>query len=430
MGQTQGKYSYEEVQKYISMKNKIKYEQEHKLRLAQEKKMKEFQEEMMKRELEKKQQENFNEVISNLEFEQNQSILGDVNDEQFFNITRNVTRVKQKNNKQHYVNNDGNINYNPYPVINEEFEDDEIDEDILIVEIQGKKYNSMKILGLDLNTDNKQLKRKYHKLAQKFHPDKGGNPRKFMIIHRCYEHLNKLLASEQSTHSMMKQDTDNYISQQINKELVNEAFGKGKHFNQKKFNQMFENTRIANPYDKGYGDMINQEYNVNDETIKRDHSLGNPTSLNRNQFERKFNKQKERYQKKMPTNQLQVYQGLNTNIKGLGFQELGQNEIDDFTSGENDPLNFTDYKKAYRESSVLINPNNVQQRKSYKNIEQYKNARSDLKLTPLEQEKIAKLEILKKQKEKKRRHLLRQQDKIEAHKYNYLNKILIKNGKN
>ena len=421
-------YTYEEVQKYIAMKNKIKNEQEKKVRLEQEKKMKEFQKKIMEEEQRKKQTENVNQIINNIQYEQHQSILGNIDEDEFMKMTRNVSKVREKNNNQHYLN-QGTIDYNPYPENYDIDDEEELDEEILIVNIDGKKYNAMKILGLDLNTDDKELRKKYFKLAQKHHPDKGGNPRKFMIIHRCYLHIKSLLEGENHDHSQLKRDTENYISTQISKEMVNDAFGKGKNFDIKKFNSMFENTRISNPYDKGYGDMINDEYDVNQETIKRDYSLGNPTSLNKRQFERKFQKQKQKYQKPKNDFQLQVYQGINTSIRGLGFQELGQGEINDFTSGENDPFAFTDYKKAYGESSVLIDPESVQQRASYRNIEEYNNARSDLTLNKDERRRIAQAEKIKKQKIIQQRRLLRKQDQIEARKFHHINKMLLKDRK-
>ena len=54
-----------------------------------------------------------------------------------------------------------------------------------------KKADAIKCLGLqdykDINRS--QIKKRYNQLASKHHPDKGGNPAKFMKINEAYEQL-------------------------------------------------------------------------------------------------------------------------------------------------------------------------------------------------------------------------------------------------
>ena len=45
------------------------------------------------------------------------------------------------------------------------------------------------ILGVDKNADKKTIKKAYHKLAVKCHPDKGGDPDKFKSIAEAFEVL-------------------------------------------------------------------------------------------------------------------------------------------------------------------------------------------------------------------------------------------------
>lgn len=427
------KYSYDDVQKYISIKNKIRYENEQKILKIQKKNEKKLMIQLQKKEREDKERER--EEFEGI-YGQNQTILGNITEEDFEKMSRNVIRTNTKNRNQHFIDNHSKINYNPEfipkNVVSEEFPDieEELDEDILIIDFQGKKYNSMKILGLDLDTDDNQLRKKYFKLCQKYHPDKGGNPRKFMIIQKCYEHLKRLMNNENHNHQQMKDNL--YIHNEtsgINKEKIIDAFGRGDNFNSRKFNKIFNKTRISNPYDKGYGEFMNNEYNVHDETIKQRKDLGSATSLNHEAFSNEFNRRKAKYRDKSAKTAIQVFEPAVMNIKSLGFQELGRGEIDNFTSGDCDKLQFTDYKKAYQEASVLINPNDVQKRKNYRNMNEYKAARSNLSLSVQEKTKIKNIEKRKKIDEIRRRKMLRRQDLIEQRKYQHLNKLLLKNSR-
>ena len=51
--------------------------------------------------------------------------------------------------------------------------------------VDNEKY--YKILGVNKNESKKEIKKAYHKLAMKHHPDKGGNPDKFKEIITAFE---------------------------------------------------------------------------------------------------------------------------------------------------------------------------------------------------------------------------------------------------
>lgn len=48
-----------------------------------------------------------------------------------------------------------------------------------------------KILGVDSNSTLEDIKKAYHALAHKHHPDKGGDVKKFIEIKDAYEWINK-----------------------------------------------------------------------------------------------------------------------------------------------------------------------------------------------------------------------------------------------
>ena len=54
-------------------------------------------------------------------------------------------------------------------------------------EVDNNKY--YELLGVDKKAQLKDIKKAYHKLALKEHPDKGGDPEKFKLITAAYEVL-------------------------------------------------------------------------------------------------------------------------------------------------------------------------------------------------------------------------------------------------
>ena len=55
------------------------------------------------------------------------------------------------------------------------------------------KIDPFKILNMSKNYDKNSLKKSYLKLAVKYHPDKGGDPKKFKIVTLAYKILLKKL---------------------------------------------------------------------------------------------------------------------------------------------------------------------------------------------------------------------------------------------
>lgn len=53
--------------------------------------------------------------------------------------------------------------------------------------------NYYRILGLDFDAENEEIKAAYRILAQRFHPDKGGDPAEFRIIQEAYDILSNPL---------------------------------------------------------------------------------------------------------------------------------------------------------------------------------------------------------------------------------------------
>jgi len=54
----------------------------------------------------------------------------------------------------------------------------------------ANNLNPLEVLGFNAKPDQDELKKRYRQLAQKFHPDKGGNNFLMQIIQNAYEQLN------------------------------------------------------------------------------------------------------------------------------------------------------------------------------------------------------------------------------------------------
>ena len=100
------------------------------------------------------------------------------------------------------------------------------------------KIDPYKILNMSKNYDKNSLKKSYLKMANKYHPDKGGDPKKFKIVTLAYKVLLKKLEERDNDkiHDDLKRGSEDYIKDQTsnNKRNVNM---KGDNFDINVFNK-------------------------------------------------------------------------------------------------------------------------------------------------------------------------------------------------
>ena len=167
---------------------------------------------------------------------------------------------------------------------------------------------------------------------------------------------------------------------------------------------------MFNPYDKGYGNLTEQE----DELI-RGETLNN---YNNNNFNESFN----RIKKNVNNKQIINYNGPEANYNcNMSFNELGIDSIDDFGKTNK----FTDYKKAYGSQSVLISENDIQRRKEYRNLNEYKNDRSNLNFSKEDKDKYELQRQHELYLEKERLEKQKKQDMMIESNFNRINSYLI-----
>ena len=222
------------------------------------------------------------------------------------------------------------------------------------------KINPYHELGISQNYDESTLKKAYLERAMITHPDRGGSKEAFQKVTVSYKALMIKLKNEINSHEhndlrdnsqgfIKSQESDNYQNHQY-KDL-------SKNFDKNIFNQIYEENRIEEVNDEGYGHWIKENEITNEDIIQND-------SLTKDNFNSEFTKHKQKYLRKKGT-QIQKFSEPNEEISfknKSSIMLLGQGKVDDFSGETGSGLSFRDYRDAYTNtflvSDEIINVNN------------------------------------------------------------------------
>lgn len=236
----------------------------------------------------------------------------------------------------------------------------------------SQDHDPYEILGIDSTATLDQIKKAYKKRALQYHPDRGGNAAIFKIIKKSYQELLNKYNSEHQFEQKINQEVRNqHYDSSMNSGLHNKHIDKD-NFNVNKFNKVFDQYRLDDENDDGYGDIMDNTSANNIEVDKT--KQYNKSNFNISNFNDNFNSVK----KKTTTTKIIEYTEPEALISGdsLAFSELGAGKIDDFSSTQNN-MQYTDYKKAHVTETTLIDPNEVQY-KQYKNLNDIKRDRDNI----------------------------------------------------
>ncbi len=295
------------------------------------------------------------------------------------------------------------------------------------------KIDPLKILNLPKNYTAEMLKESYKRLALKAHPDKGGSEYLFKLLTECYRYLANELEKKQSDKQFneLKQDFLNEIGQHTkqtskshkkttepSQKTIQQMFYKGSRFDQDKFNKFFTDNKLKDDREEqGY-----QEWMKENDIKEAPKYQG---SFNTNGFNSHFNQHTQ-----MPSNHRQIikYQEPEPLVtsKKLGFTELGQERIDDY-SGENKSiknLNFMDYRVAHT-TSRIVDPS-IKPRADFKDIQELENSRANIsyQMTDDEYTLYMRKKRLQEKEEEKRRQIQESYDKRVQQYYMKINGLL------
>ena len=310
-------------------------------------------------------------------------------------------------------------------------------------DLEKANIDALKLFNLDKNYTLDDLKASYKKLAMKTHPDKaGGNVEKFQLVTKCYMSLLEKYKNRESDRNFndLRVGSKNYIEEQKKNNSMNKAFvnrngrngGYGGNsgnnendnnryntpkvekdrFDAKLFNKIYEDNKLWESGDDGYGDWFQKE-----EADEPTEVFGNKFNLN------VFNTTFENYKDKATKDNgaIQEYkdpQELVSCATGFTDIDIYARKINDFskalpTGKSKNDLAYTDLKTAYTSRGAFIDPSKVKY-KTYNSIDDLKKDRSNVKydMTP---EQMRDYEMKKRreiEEEEKRQELIRQRDNV------------------
>ena len=259
----------------------------------------------------------------------------------------------------------------------------------------------------------------------KSHPDRGGSPQAFQQISIAFGLLQKKLKERENNHShdQLRDASRDYYNQQSNTPKVN--INMNDNFDVDVFNKIYDENKIPEVYDEGYGEWMNSN-----PALETEQSKMFQNGFNKDMFNSTFeNYKKEQYQKKSH-NSLVKYQEPELKISmsnADSIMTLGQGKISDF-SGKSDNLNYTDYKQAFTDGSTLIDINSVDTSGRANSIGGIKSQRSNISYTMSEKDekKQALLRIEEQKAENNRLERLNRMDQKHFNNYEKIHSMLLR----
>ena len=282
---------------------------------------------------------------------------------------------------------------------------------------QQNDINPYKILDVSKTASMNEIKSAYKRKAKIYHPDRpNGNKEQFQLITMAFmlliEKYKKTMEDKQFT--SLKDESRKEIEKQKNIGRRNVNM-KGDRFNNKLFNKIYDENKLYNPNEEGYGNwMRDNEYDS--DKIPKVFS----NDFNLNVFNSTFNDQKVSNSQEI----INYSQPKALSLVRGNFEELGGGAVGDYSS-TNNKMNYADYKKAHTETT-LINPDNVRV-KNYNSVKDLEFERSKKQfLSERELQQITIQEAKEKDMEEVRLRRLNEYDDKSFRQFERINKIFLK----
>jgi curved DNA-binding protein CbpA len=198
------------------------------------------------------------------------------------------------------------------------------------------------------------LKSAYKKAVVRAHPDKGGSEKEFEAVTRAYAYLGEIL---RRIHGGRAKEGKVEAPAALKGSRTNDADAwkmvepvrlNPTKLDMNSFNTMFEQTRIPDPEESGYGDWLKGEDNASA------NSKGPKFSgkFNREVFHKAF--EDEQKAKSSGPSSANAIVAQEQTLAGRYATEIGRTARDDYTVAANDDgLKYTDLKKAYTEYNTF-----------------------------------------------------------------------------
>lgn len=260
----------------------------------------------------------------------------------------------------------------------------------------------LEVLGLEeeVALTDALLKSAYKKAVLRNHPDKGGSEKEFEKVTRAYAYLGEILRRIHGGRSAtLNVDAPNVLKDSRSKDYESVKHVEPVRLNPKKldvdaFNKMFEQTRIPDPEEDGYGDWLTDK----NESSKAPAFSG---KFNRDLFNKTF---EDDAREKASTHIVRQPQSM-LMAPTLGV-ELGREKPDSYTAPYSADVNYTDLKQAYT-TEANFSSQVASVRVDSRNYEQYKDDRGKaprpLNNTELEEVQRAEQYVQKREEQRKLR---------------------------
>jgi curved DNA-binding protein CbpA len=212
------------------------------------------------------------------------------------------------------------------------------------------------------------LKTAYKKSAIRAHPDKqGGSKEAFDAVTRAYAYLIdilKLVKGSQTQNVQNQEELENLDQIQEKRHSASKGWElpadpvklNPKNLNITVFNKLFEETRMPDPDEDGYGDWLKDEDERNGSGSslkqKRKGSKKFSEDFNREIFNRMFEEDQE---EETNTSIMQFQYPQELIMAPSAGVELGRDRPTDYTAAPNANLQFTDLRAAYTKENTVSN---------------------------------------------------------------------------
>jgi len=342
------------------------------------------------------------------EFENNSKNVNKVFDQSNYNLDTSILNQPNINRQIPELNNQTQYGINnriPLPINSRLKTSNNVIDNIDPYKLYGIEKNSK------INLDD--LKSKYKKYALQTHPDKNnGETKNFNIITEAFKVLYEeyKLKQHDKQFNELKSNSTSFIENQNRTHKKNINFSQD-NFNVNKFNKVYEDNRIENVHDDGYGDW-SKSNKFDSEDIVKDNKLntGNFNTMFDSNIKMSNNIIKYR-------NPRELFMNNENNC-----EELGATKIDNYT-GQTKSINYTDYKEAHTTNRLVDTNINI---KNYNSVNELKMERSNIK--ELTAEEIMEIELEKSKKEEyelKRQQNINNNDKAHFKNYNKIHNIML-----
>ena len=201
------------------------------------------------------------------------------------------------------------------------------------------------------------LKKAYKKAAIRAHPDKGGSKEAFDAVTRAYAYLQDILRLVKGSGSGRAEGAvpglDSVQSQRSSeseswKMPAEPVVLNAKNLNLTAFNQLFEQTRIPDPDEDGYGDWLkDEESSKKGKRIKSAKKFSE--EFNREVFNQMFDD--EAYGRN--DNQLIQFQHPQELSLATMGTEIGRDKPSSYTAAPNSEFQYTDLRQAYTKENTI-----------------------------------------------------------------------------